>query len=167
MCFADMPKASISSAGLPECGMFLTASSRDLEGEAAACRRRRHHGKNAESLGLFFNRIDGRCRWLGWISRTQKTLPQRFNTESCLFQSGYTRHASNRDILSDEVAYLKSVLLWLQEYWTGPAVRTYPLRAVPQVSRHYSARSTYSALNRRDVIIDLPAFLPLRNISTR
>ena len=53
-----------------------------------------------------------------------------------------------------EVSYLKSVLLWLQEYWNGPAVRVYPLRAVPQVSPHYK---------RRDVIIDLPAFLPARN----
>jgi hypothetical protein len=26
-----------------------------------------------------------------------------------------------------EAAYLKSVLLWLQEYWTGPAPRFYPL----------------------------------------
>src|SRR3984957_5953856 len=76
---------------------------------ARTCRRRRHHGKNAESVGLFLNRIDGRCRWLGCFSRTQKTLPQRFNTESYLFQSDYTRQESNREILSDEVAYLKSV----------------------------------------------------------
>ena len=55
-----------------------------------------------------------------------------------------------------EVSYLKSVLLWLQKYWTGPAVRIYPLRAVPQASPHY---------NRRDVIIDLPAFLPARNVA--
>ena len=54
-----------------------------------------------------------------------------------------------------EVSYLKSVLLWLQEYWTGPAVR-YPLRAVPLASPHY---------NRRGVIIDLPAFLPARNMA--
>ena len=39
-----------------------------------------------------------------------------------------------------EVSYLKSVLLWLQEYWTGPAVRIYPLRTVPQASLHYSVR---------------------------
>ena len=55
-----------------------------------------------------------------------------------------------------ETSYLKSVLLWLQEYWTGPPVRIYPLRAVPQGSLHY---------NRRDVIIDLPAFLPARNLA--
>jgi hypothetical protein len=47
-------------------------------------------------------------------------------------------------------------LLWLQEYWTGPAVHIYPLRTVPQGSLHY---------NRRDVIIDLPAFLPARNLA--
>ena len=55
-----------------------------------------------------------------------------------------------------ETSYLKSVLLWLQEYWTGPAVRIYPLRTVPQGSLHY---------NRRDVIIDLPAFLPARDLA--
>ena len=64
-----------------------------------------------------------------------------------------------------ETSYLKSVVLWLQEYWTGPAVRVYPLRAVPQVSRHYSTRRTHAALNRRDAIVDLPAFLPPRNLS--
>ena len=55
-----------------------------------------------------------------------------------------------------ETPYLKSVVLWLQEYWTGPPVRIYPLRAVPQASPHY---------NRRDVIVDLPAFLPARNVA--
>jgi hypothetical protein len=33
--------------------------------------------------------------------------------------------------------YLKSVLLWLQEYWAGPPVQVYPLRAVPQASRQF------------------------------
>jgi hypothetical protein len=62
-----------------------------------------------------------------------------------------------------EAAYLKSVLLWLQGNWTEPdPPRLYSLRAVPQGSRHYSARSAQAALNRRDVIIDLPAFLPDR-----
>ena len=46
-----------------------------------------------------------------------------------------------------------AVLFWLEEYWTGPPVRIYPLRAAPQASPHY---------NRRDVIVDLPAFLPAR-----
>ena len=55
-----------------------------------------------------------------------------------------------------ETSYLKSVLLWLQEYWTGPAVRIYPVRSRSQEQRHY---------NRRDVIIDLPAFLPARNLA--
>jgi hypothetical protein len=27
-----------------------------------------------------------------------------------------------------DTAYLKSVLLWLQEYWSGPQVHVYPLR---------------------------------------
>lgn len=35
-----MPKASISSSGLPECGMFLTAISRDFEGAAGGTGRR-------------------------------------------------------------------------------------------------------------------------------
>jgi hypothetical protein len=64
-----------------------------------------------------------------------------------------------------ETSYLKSVLLWLQEYWTAP--RFYPLRTVPQGSRHYPARRTHTALNRRDVIIDLPAFLPPRRSAAR
>jgi hypothetical protein len=58
-----------------------------------------------------------------------------------------------------EISYLKSVLLWLQEYWTGPPVHIHPLRTVPQGSRHHHGRNC-AALNRRDVIIDLPAFLP-------
>src|SRR6478609_7937104 len=60
----------------------------------------------------------------------------------------------NRTVLT---SYLKSVLLWLQEYWTGPVVRVYPLRPV-QASLHYSARRTLAAPNRRGEIIDLPAF---------
>jgi len=56
-----------------------------------------------------------------------------------------------------EAVYLKSVLLWLQEYWTAPAVYIYPLRAMPQGAQHGSARRTHTALNRRDGIIGLPA----------
>ena len=63
-----------------------------------------------------------------------------------------------------ESSYLKSVLLWLQGRWTKPdPPRFYPLRDSEQGSRHYSARRTHSALNRRDVIMDLPVFLPPRN----
>jgi hypothetical protein len=47
MCFADMPKASISSSGLPECGMFLTAISRDFEGAAPACANAARGGSSA------------------------------------------------------------------------------------------------------------------------
>ena len=65
-----------------------------------------------------------------------------------------------------ETSYLKSVLLWLQEYWTGPAVRVYPLRPV-QALLHNSARRTLAAPNQRGEIIDLPAFLPLRKSSAR
>jgi hypothetical protein len=66
-----------------------------------------------------------------------------------------------------EASYLTSVLLWLQEYWTGPAVQVRPLKPVPQVSRYYSPRRTYAAPNRRSEIIDLPAFLPPRSSSVR
>ena len=67
-----------------------------------------------------------------------------------------------------EAAYLKSVLLWLQGNWAGPdPPRFYPLKEVEQGSRHYSVRRTYAALNRRDVIIALPAFLPTQNLSAR
>jgi hypothetical protein len=65
-----------------------------------------------------------------------------------------------------EASYLKSVLSWLQEYWTGPAVRIHPLKQVEQGSRHYSARRTHAALDRRDVIIDLPAFLAPRKLAS-
>src|SRR5262249_8682666 len=65
-----------------------------------------------------------------------------------------------------EASYLKSVLLWLQGNWTKPdPPRFYPLRAVEQGSRYYSGRRTHAALNRRDEIIDLPAFLLPRNSS--
>ncbi len=65
-----------------------------------------------------------------------------------------------------EAAYLKSVLFWLQGNRTQPEPpRFYPLRAVPQASRHYSARRMHAAFNRRDGMIDLPAFLPPRNSS--
>jgi hypothetical protein len=60
-----------------------------------------------------------------------------------------------------ETPYLKAVLLWLQEYWTEPdPPRVYPLKQVGGGSRHSSARR--SKLNRRGVIVDLPAFLPSR-----
>jgi hypothetical protein len=64
-----------------------------------------------------------------------------------------------------DVSYLKSVLLWLQEYWTGQAIQVRPLEPVRQESRYNSPRRTYAALNRRGEIIDLPAFLPPRNSS--
>jgi hypothetical protein len=66
-----------------------------------------------------------------------------------------------------EPAYLKSVLLWLQEYWTGPAPRFYPLNQVEQDSQYSSAWGACATSNRRDAIVDLPAFLPPRNSSAR
>src|ERR1700756_1095625 len=42
---------------------------------------------------------------------------------------------------------------------------TETLGRVPQASRQYSARRTLASPNRRDEIIDLPAFLPPRNSS--
>ena len=63
-----------------------------------------------------------------------------------------------------EAAYLKSVLLWLQGNWAEPdPPRFYPFNEVERGSRYYSIRRTHAALNRRDAIGDLPAFLPARN----
>jgi hypothetical protein len=56
-----------------------------------------------------------------------------------------------------EASYLKSVLLWLQEYWAGPVVRAATIAAL---FRAEDARSNKSA----DGIIDLPPFLPPRNL---
>ena len=65
-----------------------------------------------------------------------------------------------------EAAYLKSVLLWLQGNWTEPdPPRFYPLTEVGQRSGYYSVRRTHAALNRQEVIVDQPAFLPPRNPS--
>jgi hypothetical protein len=62
-----------------------------------------------------------------------------------------------------ETSYLKSVLLWLQEYWTEPdPPHIYPLKEVEGGSRHSSVKRTRDTLNRQDVIVDLPAFLPPR-----
>ena len=62
-----------------------------------------------------------------------------------------------------ETSYVKSVLLWLKEYWTGPAVQLRPLRATPQPYQHHSPGSIGAAPNRRAEILDLPAFLPSRS----
>jgi hypothetical protein len=66
-----------------------------------------------------------------------------------------------------EAAYLKSVLLWLQEYWTGPAPRFYPLNQVEQGGEHSSAQRPQATSNRRDAIVDLPAFLPPQDAAAR
>jgi hypothetical protein len=55
-----------------------------------------------------------------------------------------------------ETSYLKSVVLWLREYSTGPAPRFYPPKQVERESRHHSARRTFAGLDREDAIIDLP-----------
>jgi hypothetical protein len=34
-----------------------------------------------------------------------------------------------------DTSYLKSVLLWLQEYWSGPPVHVYPLRVTSRDAR--------------------------------
>jgi hypothetical protein len=66
-----------------------------------------------------------------------------------------------------EAAYLQSVLLWLQGNWTElDPPRFYSLREAEQGSRHYPGRN-HGAFNRRDVIIDLPEFLPPRSSLSR
>jgi hypothetical protein len=48
---------------------------------------------------------------------------------------------SNRGLLSvSEPAYLLSVLLWLQEYWTGPAPRFYPFSSGEHGAHRYPPR---------------------------
>ena len=76
-------------------------------------------------------------------------------------------YAHNTLILEDDrILAVSAGELGFQVCWTEPdPPRFYPLREVEQGSRHYSARRTPAALNRRDVIIDLPAFLPPRNSS--
>ena len=65
-----------------------------------------------------------------------------------------------------ETSYLKSVLLWLQEYWTEPdPPRIYPLKRVKGGSRHSSVQRTRDNSIERDTIIDLPAFLAPRKSS--
>jgi hypothetical protein len=44
-----------------------------------------------------------------------------------------------------EVAYLKSVLLWLQDYWTGPAPRYYLFAPVEQGSKRLDKLGSRSA----------------------
>jgi hypothetical protein len=67
-----------------------------------------------------------------------------------------------RPLIERKLLLIERKLLRLQEYWTGPPVHVYPLGAVRQASRHYSVRRAHAALNRRDAIIDLPAFLPAK-----
>ena len=107
------------------------------------------------------------------LGNTHETIARLHDSFALLFCRLFSGHASKSRAgatkgfkemgrCQTETSYLESVLLWLQEYWTGPAVRIYPLRAVSQEPRRCSAGRTYAALNQRDVIIDLPAFLPLR-----
>src|SRR4029077_6918355 len=86
----------------------------------------------------------------------------------------FSRHASNREgshkgglkkngTASNRTCLSESVLLWLQGNWTEPdPPRFYPLKEVEQGPRYYSVRR-----NRRDVIIEQPAFLPPRSASAR
>jgi hypothetical protein len=64
-----------------------------------------------------------------------------------------------------EAAYLKSVLLWLQEYWTGPAPHFYPYKQAAQRPSHYFDEKARAAFNQRTERIDLPAFLLPRTSS--
>jgi hypothetical protein len=50
-----------------------------------------------------------------------------------------------------EVAYLKSVLLWLQDYWTGPAPRYYPV--CTGRARIEAPRQTRLTFSTKDVAI--------------
>jgi hypothetical protein len=61
-----------------------------------------------------------------------------------------------------EAAYLKSVLLWLQECWTEPAPRYYPFGQIDQGLKRHSVSSARTGSDKQDVIMDIPAFLPPR-----
>jgi hypothetical protein len=63
-----------------------------------ACCRRRHHGKNAKSLRFFPNRIDSRCRCANCISRTQKTLLQKFDAAGPAITCQRGRLSYDRDL---------------------------------------------------------------------
>src|SRR5262245_47406815 len=64
-----------------------------------------------------------------------------------------------------DTSYLKSVVLWLQEYWSGPTIQVRPIKTARQASRHVSVRRPLASPNRRGEIIDVPAFLPPRRLS--
>ena len=49
-----------------------------------------------------------------------------------------------------EPAYLMSVLLWLQEYWAGPAPRFYPFGESEHAPLRYSPQRARVALNRQE-----------------
>jgi hypothetical protein len=66
-----------------------------------------------------------------------------------------------------EPAYLKSVLLWLQEYWTGPTPRFRPFGQIEQGLPRYPAQKAHAALNRQDAMVDPSTFLPSRRPSAR
>jgi hypothetical protein len=111
-----------------------------------------------------------------FVGNTRETIVWVHGSFALLLSPLFSRHALNpkrerqgikkMGRYQTEAAYLKSVLLWLQGNWTEPdPPRLYSLRAVPQVSPHCSTRRIHAALNRRDGIVDLPAFLPPRNSS--
>jgi hypothetical protein len=112
---------------------------------------------------------------------TRETIVWFHGSFAVLFLSLFSRQTSNPEwepqmgsemgqrqtetTYPSEAAYLKSVLLWLQEYWTGPVPRFYPYKRDAQGPRHYSTRRMHAAINRRNEIFDLPAFLPPRTSS--
>ena len=63
-----------------------------------------------------------------------------------------------------ETSYLKSVVLWLQEYWTGPAVLSVRLERCRKDRGLFCAQDACCIKSARRVV-DLPAFLPPRNVS--
>jgi hypothetical protein len=62
-----------------------------------------------------------------------------------------------------ELTYFEAVLVWLKEYWTGPTVQVYRRGGSAIPSRPNNMRQMRLAPLRSEGVIDLPAFLPLRN----
>src|SRR5262249_7620094 len=89
---------------------------------------RRKHSRNHRPGSLFFCRAFSRL--FSWRAS---------NSPRATIGVNEMRRRQTEIYYQSEPAYLKSVLLWLQEYWTEPAPRFYPLNQVEQESRYSSA----------------------------
>jgi hypothetical protein len=99
---------------------------------------------------------------IGIVGNTQETITPVHTSFAVLLSRPFRRLGSNpirscKKELNDmgrrqtetsyqsEAAYLKSVLLWLQDYWTGPALRYYLFAPVEQGSKRLDKLCSRSA----------------------